>query len=349
MTVYYKNNSNAQKFDIFPAEPGHLLEPDNVYEFLAPGSLMGMNVQFAPTSGVGKLCLDSTSNHETNEQFVLRYHASHNAYSLHPVYRQDAAVNCLYGKDAPAGSQAAIHPYAEGDTASLWRISRCGKNYRFESVAKPGFFLDIAHGGRSAGTRINIWSDDYKNQSLNAKFVSSAGGSAPTPTPAPTPAPAPAPVGNTSMTNVLYGINTTASKLTCGFDGYVTLRQTKGYRHEGCDWQFDKNQAGHPVYSLTDGVVTASRIKNGLSTVAVYYAAANKTVVYLHLNPTISVGTEAKRGQQLGTEAAIGADAIHTHVEVRDGKRTGAAVSKNSVLENPNPTAFWNSLGYTVK
>lgn len=344
MTVYYKNSSYAQKFDIFPAEPGHLLEPDNVYELLAPGSLMGMNVQFAPTSGVGNLCLDSTSNHEKNEQFILRYHASHNAYSLHPVYRQDTAVNCYYGKDAPAGSQAVIHPYTEGDTASLWRISRCGKNYRFESVAKPGFFLDIAHGGRSAGTRINIWSDDHKNQTLEAKFVRSAGGSA--------PAPAPAPAVNTSMTNVLYGINTTASKLTCGFDGYVDLKNQYGYRHEGIDFQYNKNQAGQAVHSLTGGVVTASRIdnKSGLSTVAVYYAAANKTVVYLHLTPTISKDATVKRGQQIGTEAARGAGGvIHTHVEVRDGNKTSAAVSKNSTLENANPTSFWNSLGYSVK
>ena len=348
MTVYYKNSSNAQKFDIFPAEPGHLLEPNNVYELLAPGSLMGVNVQFAPTSGVGKLCLDSTSNHEKNEQFILRYHPAHNAYSLHPVYRQDAAINCLYGKDAPAGSQAVIHPFTEGDTASLWRVSRCGKNYRFESVAKPGFFLDIAHGGRSAGTRINIWSDDHKNQTLEAKFVRSAGDSAPAPSPAPTPAP----VANTSMTNALYGINTTASKLTCGFDGYVDLKNQYGYRHEGIDFQYNKNQAGQAVHSLTDGVVTASRIdeKSGLSTVAVYYAAANKTVVYLHLTPTISKDATVKRGQQIGTEAARGAGGvIHTHVEVRDGRMTGAAVSKDSTLANANPTAFWNSLGYTVK
>ena len=40
---------------------------------------------------------------------------------------------------------------------------------------------------------------------------------------------------------------------------------------------------------------------------------------------------------------------IHTHVEVRDGNKTSAAVSKNSTLENANPTSFWNSLGYSVK
>ena len=208
-------------------------------------------------------------------------------------------------------------------------------------MAKPGFFVDIAQGGRSAGTPSNIWSDDHKNQTLEAKFVRSAGGSA--------PAPAPAPVVNTSMTNVRYGINTTASKLSCGFDGYVDLKNQYGYRHEGIDFAYGFDKA---VHSLTDGVVTASRIdeKSGLSTVAVYYAAANKTVVYLHLTPTISKDATVKRGQQIGTEAARGAGGvIHTHVEVRDGNKTSAAVSKNSTLENANPTSFWNSLGYSVK
>ena len=155
------------------------------------------------------------------------------------------------------------------------------------------------------------------------------------------------------MTNALYGINTTASKLTCGFDGYVELKkEPNGYRHEGIDFQYNKNQSGQPVYSLTGGIVTASRIdeKSGLSTVAVYDTATNKTVVYLHLTPTISEGITVKRGDKIGTEAARGAGgAIHTHVEVRDGKKTGAAVSKDKTLVNANPTAFWNSLGYTVK
>ena len=156
---------------------------------------------------------------------------------------------------------------------------------------------------------------------------------------------------NTSMTNALYGINISGSKLTCGFDGYVTLRQTKGYRHEGIDFQYQSGQGGHAIYSLTDGVVT--RVVNGgsgsLSTIAIYYAAANKTVVYLHAAPSVSKGQTITRGQQIGTESNRGADNYHTHVEVRDGYQTYAAVSSDSTLVNSNPTSFWQSLGYSVK
>lgn len=153
----------------------------------------------------------------------------------------------------------------------------------------------------------------------------------------------------TTLTNALYGINTSGSKITCGFDGYVTLRQKYGYRHEGIDFASGK---GNAIYSLTDGVVTnVSEGNSGnLSTIAIYYAAADKTVVYLHLAPTVASGSPVKKGEQIGTEDARGAGGtVHTHVEVRNGYKTNAAVSKDTTLVNGDPTAFWNSLGYIVK
>lgn len=153
----------------------------------------------------------------------------------------------------------------------------------------------------------------------------------------------------TTLTNALYGINTSGSKITCGFDGYVTLRQKYGYRHEGIDFGYG---SGKPVYSLTDGVVTnvVYGSSGSLSTVAIYYAAADKTIVYLHMAPTVAAGATVERGSQIGTESSRGANGVvHTHVEVRSGYRTNAAVSKDATLVNSNPTAFWNSLGYTVK
>ena len=337
-----------QKFNIFPADPGHLLAPDSIYEILAAGSQMGVNVQFAPTSGIGKLCLDSTSNHEKNEQFIMRYNSTYKAYSLHPVYRQDTAINALYGASATAGSQAVTHPYTVNDTASLWYLSRCGKNYRFRNVANPSLYLDIAYGGRSAGTRINLWTDDYKNQCYTMRYVSAASAST-----TPVVTPVVTPTVNTSMTNVLYGINISGSKLTCGFDGYVTLRQTKGYRHEGIDFQYQRGQGGHTVYSLTDGVVT--RVTEGLpglgkghlSTITIKYG--DKSIVYLHTDPTVSEGQTVKRGDPIALESNRGADNYHSHVEVRSSIYNGAATSSDSVLVNSNPTSFWQSLGYSVK
>ncbi len=166
------------------------------------------------------------------------------------------------------------------------------------------------------------------------------------------PTPTPKPAVSNSLTNALYGINISGSKLTCGFDGYVRLRQEKGYRHEGIDFAYG---SGRSIYSLTDGVIVnvVEGSSGKLSTVAIYYPAANKTIVYLHLDPSISAaskGSTISRGAKIGTEAARGADgAVHTHVEVRNGRTSCAAVSKDSVLVNSNPTSFWNSIGYTVK
>lgn len=157
-----------------------------------------------------------------------------------------------------------------------------------------------------------------------------------------------------TMSSVLYGLSgSTKSYVTCGFDGYTT---TSG-RHEGIDFAYS---SGSNVYSLTSGVVTrvtegkAGSTSSGgaLSTIAIYNSSTGKTVIYLHTNPVDSlyVGQSISVGQKIGTESNCGASNAHTHVEVRDGKKTAAAVSVgDSVLDNANPTSFWNGLGYTVK
>lgn len=152
-----------------------------------------------------------------------------------------------------------------------------------------------------------------------------------------------------TLTNALYKINISSSKITCGFDGYVELRNKYGYRHEGIDFGYAK---GKPVYSLTDGVVTkvTPGSSSALSTVAIYYKEKDVTVVYLHLAPAIAEKQTVSKGTMLGTEAARGANgAIHTHVEVRQGYHTSAAKSKDTTLVNSNPSSFWESLGYIVK
>ena len=158
------------------------------------------------------------------------------------------------------------------------------------------------------------------------------------------------PVGSTAMSDALY--RTSGGRISCGFDGYTT---TSG-RHEGID--FVRNY-GATVYSLTDGVITritkGSNGSNGLSTIAVYIPSVDKTVVYLHAAPLNSLyeGQTIQRGQQIATEAWRGVSkqsSSHTHVEVRNGRRTGAAKSVGDyTLENTNPTDFWNSRGYQVK
>lgn len=155
-----------------------------------------------------------------------------------------------------------------------------------------------------------------------------------------------------TLTNALYGINVSGSKITCGYDGYVN---TSG-RHEGIDFKY---AIGKPVYSLTDGkvlrVASGHTGSGGLSTIAIYNASANKTVIYLHSAPisSLEVGDTVKKGQQIATESWRGVsvkDSAHTHVEVRNGEQRYAAKSVGDyTLDNPNPKSFWNSMGYTVE
>ncbi|GAA2731139.1 hypothetical protein GCM10009867_04040 [Pedococcus aerophilus] len=135
-------------------------------------------------------------------------------------------------------------------------------------------------------------------------------------------------------------------RLTTGFDGYES---TPG-RHEGID--FAKG-SGSGVKALLGGTVT-NVVEGGssLSTIAVYNATFDKTIIYLHTNPLDSVdtGDSISKGQQIATEAARGTSATHTHVEMRLGRKTLAAKSVNDpVLDNPNPNSFWQARGYNVR
>ncbi len=146
-----------------------------------------------------------------------------------------------------------------------------------------------------------------------------------------------------SLTQVLYNDTTLRSRMTCPFDGY---RTTPG-RHEGIDFS---HKLGASIHAVTDGVVVnvVEGSKTSLSTIAVYDAASDKTVLYLHSNPSIGNGTTVKRGTAIGTEDARAAgSAVHTHIEVRNGKQLRAARSVgDSVLDNPSPNAYWKSKGY---
>lgn len=155
-----------------------------------------------------------------------------------------------------------------------------------------------------------------------------------------------------TLTNLSYGLyKNTSARISCGFDGYTS---TSG-RHEGIDIVCG---VGKPVYSLTSGVVTrvykGRTGSGGLSTIAIYNAETNKTVIYLHSAPlSLSAGQSISKGQQIATESWRGCSSssgAHTHVEVRDGKQSYASKSVgDSVLDNSNPTSFWNGQGYAIK
>jgi murein DD-endopeptidase MepM/ murein hydrolase activator NlpD len=154
----------------------------------------------------------------------------------------------------------------------------------------------------------------------------------------------------TAMSFGLYHLP--GGRITCGFDGYDN---TPG-RHEGIDIA---RGIGSPVRALVSGTVTnvsaGARGGSGLSTIAVYNARYDKTIVYLHSAPgrRLHTGQRIKRGQRIATEDWRGISspgAAHTHVEMRLGRTTLAAKSVGDPrLDNPNPTAFWQARGFQIR
>lgn len=151
-----------------------------------------------------------------------------------------------------------------------------------------------------------------------------------------------------NLSEALYG--TSKAYISCGFDGY---KNTSG-RHEGIDFRYKFDA---PIYALADGevlrVANGHTGSNGLSTIAIYNKAADKTVIYLHSNPSVKAGDKVKVGDKIGYESWRGISSkssSHTHVEVRNGKKEYAAKSVgDNTLDNSSPSSFWKSLGYKVK
>jgi murein DD-endopeptidase MepM/ murein hydrolase activator NlpD len=156
-----------------------------------------------------------------------------------------------------------------------------------------------------------------------------------------------------SLTKMSYALyKASGGSITCGFDGYVS---TPG-RHEGIDIA---RSIGSDVHALIGGkvinIARGSTGSSGLSTIAVYNATFDKTVIYLHSAPrsALAVGQSISRGQIIADESWRGVSSssgAHTHVEMRPGYHTLAARSvRDYTLDNPNPTSFWNARGYSVK
>jgi hypothetical protein len=169
-----------------------------------------------------------------------------------------------------------------------------------------------------------------------------------------------------TLTRTLYSQDDLSSKLTCGFNGYKTVAG----KHEGLDFAFGN---GKKIYALISGRVInvvegkAGTTKRGadktkacganategqLSTIAIYDESQDKTVVYLHANPSVKIGDDVIAGvTQVGNEDWRGAgcaiSSTHTHVEVVNGKSMLAMKSGDDVLKNDDPRSYWNSKGYS--
>ncbi|MEO3873712.1 peptidoglycan DD-metalloendopeptidase family protein [Nonomuraea sp. B12E4] len=208
--------------------------------------------------------------------------------------------------------------------ASVW--NRSSKTVRvYFNTGYAGSYQDFA-----AGAKGNL-NATLKNQNASHQFSPSSS-------------------ARSNMSYALY--QASGGRITCGFDGYTS---TSG-RHEGIDIA---RSVGSNVRSLVAGqvinVARGATGRAGLSTIAIYLASSNKTVIYLHSAPVSSlrVGQQVSRGQVIATESWRGvssSSSAHTHIEVRSGRQTRASKSVgDSHLDNPNPASFWTSQGYNIR
>ncbi|WIM95103.1 peptidase inhibitor family I36 protein [Actinoplanes oblitus] len=232
-----------------------------------------------------------------------------------------------YGSEQPScydfkGSGAGKGLCVKNQAASVWNRSTKTVRVYFNS-GYAGSYQDFA-----AGAKGNL-NATLKNNNASHEF---------------------SPSSRTNMSYALY--QASGGAVTCGFDGYTT---TPG-RHEGIDIA---RSVGSDVHALVAGTVIyvaqGSTGSGGLSTISVYNSSLNKTVIYLHTAPRsgVSVGDAISKGEIIADESWHGvssSSSAHTHVEVRTGRQTHAAVSVGDpTLDNADPTAFWNSQGYNEK
>lgn len=248
-------------------------------------------------------------------EFCLYYNSDHGGSMIDLAFgdkNYGAGDSCTAFKTAGAGQGQCV----KNNTASVWN--------RESSVVTVFYKSDWAGAVDSipSGGKVNL-SSTLKNN--NAGHV----------------------VGEVGNDNLQFGLyQEGGGRISSYFDGYLS---TSG-RHEGIDLV---KGFGEPVYSLTAGQVTnkVEGDSNSLSTIAIYNADLDKTVIYLHTDPlnTLAVGQSVSRGQKIATEAARAAGSTHTHVEMRPGKQLRASKSVDDyTLDNPIPTEFWMNRGYNI-
>lgn len=140
-----------------------------------------------------------------------------------------------------------------------------------------------------------------------------------------------------ALVQLLY--NGASGGVSCDFNGYVN---TPG-KHEGIDFA---SGMGREIYAVNTGKIVSIVYGNSssVSLINVYDEANNKTVCYMHCAPYsgLYIGQEINIGDYLGTEAARGTSAAHTHLEVLNGLAYGAQKSVNDWnLVNDDPYPYW--------
>jgi murein DD-endopeptidase MepM/ murein hydrolase activator NlpD len=242
---------------------------------------------------------------------------------------QSAYGNKLYVTADGRGPGANLYTSSwNGSDAQLFRLENAGNN-SYHVFAKVGANLefDCAGAGKGDGTNVQLWTKE-ENPWHKWRFTQVSVNN-------PTSTSNPVQSGNVRqrLLNTIFGRS--GGKVSCDFDSYV---ETPG-RHEGIDMVL---YDGAEIHAITSGVVTAAG-GDKYNTVAIYDSLNNKTTVYLHMSSVVGlcVNKSVNKGDVIGHQGSKGAKSSHIHLEVRDGKRSGAAKSLDDPrLDNSNPYPY---------
>lgn len=292
----------------------------------------GLNVQYAPTSGIGNIVLDPVNN-EKNEIFYIQYVNAHKAYYITPYYRSSVAINALYGASCQSGSQVKAHPSNTNDTASLWYITKDNNNlYYFQNVACKMYIT--VNGNATTGTALVMKKKQTSNQGfvLNKATTSTDTSS------------------NNTSTNTLKIYNYDASGWNANGNGWNHDSSSgKYFGHLGVD--YIKTGSNVPVCAIADGTVVYSNktSKNG-NTVTIKHSINGKTFYsfYAHMKDGTRVAKNktVKAGEQIGVMGNTGSStSTHLHLGIYTGPLEGDQYGYNKV-NNKNTKFNDNNKGY---
>lgn len=332
--IIYPVSGNQWKcgwIDWVPQKSGNGSISDGYYYIATAMDSNKVGDVWGGTAGYGtnfQLYTKKSDSSSANQIFHI-VHVADGWYKILCSSDERFCVELYGGRVTEDQHNVAIWEYHGGD-GQLWKFNKCDDgSYIIEN--KAGLVMDLERGSLTDESNIIVYR--RKNVENQKWWVTNAAAQS-------------TQTAGSSLTNALYGINSSKSLITCGYDGYVN---TKG-KHEGIDFKLG---SGKPVYSLVNGTITGLKrgSSSSLSSVAIYDSTHNLTFVVLHSKPLsgLYVGQSISVGQQLATEDKRGASSVHTHIEIRPGKKTGAAKSVNDyTLENPNPTPLYQQLGYQV-
>lgn len=324
--VWTKQNVPWHKWKLIPVDappPAVIIPEDGWYRIATSfNNNLGLDIDSAATNSTANVQLWDYVG-VPQQKFLLQLRED--------KYFSIKSGNCdmyidVEGGNPNDGTNVWQYSY-NGSGTQLWRflIDDTGLIW-IESKVRSNLVMDVCSNQVGAGSNVQVWTRQnvpwhkWKLEKVEA------------------------PNSSQNITNqmvrdkiiqVMYGGR--SGRMSCDFDGYSD--HTK--RHEGIDFVCYK---GAPVYSLINGEVIASRYQNNLSTLAVYDSTNNKTVVYLHTaNIQVNTGQNVVRGQLLAYEDEKGQNITgpHTHVEVRSGYKTSAAISSDNILSNENPYSYW--------